>query len=127
MKAILLDTHAWAWSLAGDQRLSEPALAALERAESVLVSPISFFEIARKVKLGQWPEMEPYVHQLGPLLTEQGGAIAPLEPQICVSAAMLDWDHRDPYDRMLAATATYYGLPLVSADPIFDGRVPRLW
>jgi PIN domain nuclease of toxin-antitoxin system len=40
---------------------------------------------------------------------------------------MLDWDHLDPYDRMLAATATYYGLPLVSADPIFDGRVPRLW
>lgn len=127
MKSILLDTHAWAWSLIGDFRLSEAALAAIDRAEIVLVSPISFFEIAQKVKLGEWPEMEPFVNHLGELLTEQGGSVAPLEPAICLNAAMMDWDHRDSSDRLIAATALYYGLPLVSIDVLFDGKVPRIW
>jgi PIN domain nuclease of toxin-antitoxin system len=60
-------------------------------------------------------------------LEKQAGAAAALEPAICVEAALLDWDHRDPFDRMIAATARYYALPLVSADPVFDGRVPRIW
>lgn len=127
MKTILLDTHAWAWSLIGDGRLSEPALAAIDRAEIVLVSPISFFEIAQKVKQGEWSEMEPFVNHLGELLTEQGGSVAPLEPAICLNAAMIDWEHRDQFDRLIAATALYYGLPLVSADTIFDGKIPRIW
>ncbi len=49
MRAVLLDTHAWAWSLAAD---------------TVMVSPISFFEIAQKVRLGQWPQMAPFVDEL---------------------------------------------------------------
>jgi PIN domain nuclease of toxin-antitoxin system len=35
--------------------------------------------------------------------------------------------HRDPFDRLLAATAMHYNLPLVSADVVFDGIVTRLW
>lgn len=127
MKSILLDTHAWAWSIGSVDRLSGAARAALERADTILVSPISFFEIGQKVRLGKWPEMEPFVNQLALLLTEQGGSVAPLEPAICIAAAMMEWEHRDPFDRLLAATATYYGLPLVSADSIFDGKIPRLW
>ena len=127
MKSILLDTHAWAWTLAGDDRLSNAARAALERAETVLISPISFFEIGQKVRLGKWPEMAPFVNQLAPLLAEQGGSIAALEPNIAIDAAMMDWDHRDPFDRLIAATALYYGLPLISTDVIFDGKVPRIW
>jgi hypothetical protein len=34
---------------------------------------------------------------------------------------------RDPFDRLLAATAMHYNLPLVSADTVFDGIVRRLW
>ena len=66
MTAVLLDTHTWAWSLAGDDRLSKPALAAIEAVDTVLVSPITFFEIAQKVRLGKWPEMEPFVGRLTP-------------------------------------------------------------
>ena len=33
----------------------------MNAADSVLVSPITFFEIAQKVRLGKWPEMEPFV------------------------------------------------------------------
>ncbi len=31
--------------------------------------------------------------------------------------------HRDPFDRILAATALHYGVPIISAGPVFDGVV----
>ena len=127
MKSLLLDTHTWAWTISNSERLSDAARAAVEKAEIIFVSPISFFEIGQKTRLGKWPEMVPLLNDLPSLLTQQGGDIAALEPAICLSAATMDWDHRDPFDRMLAATALHYGLPLVSADLIFDGKVPRIW
>jgi len=127
VKAVLLDTHAWAWSLTGDGRLSAKAIAAITRAETVLISPISFFEIGQKVRLGKWPEMEPFVSRLAELLEEQGGAVAGLDPIVCVTAGTMSWAHRDPFDRLLAATAAHYNLPIISADTVFDGLVTRLW
>jgi PIN domain nuclease of toxin-antitoxin system len=132
VKAVLLDTHAWAWSLTGDDRLSPAAVAAIEQAEAVFVSPISFFEIGQKVRFGKWPEMEPLVGELPKLLAEQGGMVAALEPETCLAAALLDWVHRDPFDRLLAATALGAGLPLVSADVEFDSLaggkpIVRVW
>lgn len=127
MTAVLLDTHTWVWSLAGDDRLSKPALSAIDAAGTVLVSPITFFEIAQKVRLGKWPEMEPFVDRLPALLAEQGGSVASFDPAICTSAGLMRWHHRDPFDRLLAATAMHDNLPLVSADAIFDGIVTRLW
>lgn len=127
MTAVLLDTHTWAWSLAGDERLSKPALAAIAAADMVLVSPITFFEIAQTVRLGKWPEMEPFVEDLAALLGEQGGSVAGFDPAVCLAAGMMAWPHRDPFDRLLAATALHYNLPLVSADPAFDGIVRRVW
>ncbi|MBW9055470.1 type II toxin-antitoxin system VapC family toxin [Rhizobium mesosinicum] len=128
MNTLLLDTHAWAWSLTGDDRLSAKAVALIEKAETVLVSPISLFEIGEKVRLGKWSEMEPFIERLADLLQEQGGITAALTPDICLSAAMMDWQHRDPFDRLLAATAMQNGIPIISADVVFDElRGNELW
>ena len=64
MRAVLLDTHAWAWSLYQSSRLSPKGRASLEEAKRVLVSPISFYEVAQRVRLGKWAEMEPFAHDL---------------------------------------------------------------
>jgi PIN domain nuclease of toxin-antitoxin system len=127
LKAVLLDTHAWAWSLAGDDRLSLGALNAIAGADAVLVSPISFHEIGQKVRLGKWPEMEPFVARLPALVETQGGRMAELDGPICLNAATMDWSHRDPFDRLLAATALHRDLPIISADGIFDTVVTRVW
>ncbi|WP_343713824.1 type II toxin-antitoxin system VapC family toxin [Inquilinus sp.] len=127
MRAVLLDTHAWAWSLTGDDRLSIKAQEAIEEAQAVLVSPITFFEIGQKVRLGKWPEMEPFLNRLPSLLEQQGGGAAELDPFVCLRAATMPWPHRDPFDRLLAATAIHNNLPLISADVVFDGIVTRLW
>lgn len=133
MPGLLLDTHAWVWSLRASRRLSPTALQALARAEAVYVSPVSFFEIGQKVRVGKWPEMESIVRELPELLAAQGGFVAELGGPICLEAGLMDWDHRDPFDRLLAATALATGLPLLSADIVFDqlaGRPrwpSRLW
>lgn len=105
MSAVLLDTHAWVWSFAEDGLLSDAARNAIESAEAVYVSPISFFEIGQKVRIGKWPEMEAMVDELPAILVEQGGITAPFTPQICLRASLWDWAHRDPFDRLIAATA----------------------
>jgi PIN domain nuclease of toxin-antitoxin system len=44
-------------------------------------------------------------------------------------AGHLDWSHKDPFDRMLAAQAVLEDATLVSADAAFDSApgVRRLW
>ena len=43
--------------------------------------------------------------------------------------AGLPFHHRDPFDRLIAAQALVEGIPLVSADAIFDqyGSYVRVW
>ncbi len=128
---VLLDTHAWVWSLSDDARLSGPARRAIAKADAVRVSPISFFEIGQKVRVGKWPEMDPHVAQLPDLLAQQGGLTADLTGRAALMAAGFDWDHRDPFDRIIAATAVTCGCLLLSADRMFDTledpELRRLW
>ena len=42
---ILLDTHALLWWRAGGKRLSRAAARAIDRSDSILVSPVSFWEV----------------------------------------------------------------------------------
>ena len=133
MSAFLLDTHAWAWSLTGDQRLSKTAVELMEKADDIFISPVSLFEIGQKVRLGKWPEMAPFVDRLPAFLQEQGGRVAAVTPNVCLNAAMLDWGHRDPFDRLLAATAIANQVAIISVDVVFDGLagsggwIARLW
>jgi len=39
----------------------------------------------------------------------------------------MDREHRDPFDRLILATAQAMNLPLISTDAMFDGRVTRIW
>jgi PIN domain nuclease of toxin-antitoxin system len=99
----------------------------MAKATTILVSAISFFEIAQKARLGKWPEMTPYADRLPELLASQRGVVASLEAADCLMAGTMEWPHRDPFDRFLAASALRRGIAIVSADSIFDGVVARLW
>jgi PIN domain nuclease of toxin-antitoxin system len=55
------------------------------------------------------------------LLAEAGGGKgAAVEGHIAIRAALLPWQHRDPFDRLIAATAIALKTPLVSSDTAFD-------
>jgi PIN domain nuclease of toxin-antitoxin system len=123
----LLDTHVWAWSLTNDRRITDRALSELTKAQTILVSAISFFEIAQEVRLGKWPEMAPYVDRLSDLLERQRGIATALEAADSLIAGTMAWPHRDPFDRLLAASAIRRGIAIVSADTVFDAVVARIW
>ena len=122
MSSVLLDTHAWVWSFANDALLSSRARTAIREADTVYVSPISFFEIGQKVRTGRWPEMQGRVKELPAMLKEQGGSIATLTPEICLNASTMNWEHRDPFDRLIVSTALALDVALVSKDSAFEDR-----
>ena len=117
MSAVLLDTHAWIWSLMDSARLGGGAKTAILDADAVHLSPISVYEVVRKARLGKWPEIVPHVDAL---LNEGQTVSAPFTRAVAARAGALDWAHRDPFDRLIAATAIEMGWTLISRDTEFD-------
>ena len=111
-------------------RLGGNARKAISGADAVFLSPISVYEVTRKAHLGKWPEIVPHI---GDLVAEEQTVSAPLTRAIAARAGLMDWRHRDPFDRFIAATAIELGYPLVSKDEEFDAlvRTPgwarRIW
>ena len=130
MSAVLLDTHVWIWSLMDSGRLAAGARAAMLEADAVQVSPVSAHEVVRKARLGEWPEILPHIDAL---LGERQTTSAPFTRAVAARAGELDWTHRDPFDRFIAATAIETGCMLVSKDAEFDalegtpGWQGRVW
>ena len=126
---ILLDTHTCAWALGRSIRLSDLAREVIVDASSRAVSSVSIFEIANKVRLGKWPEMAETLSELVPTALANGISWAGVTPEIAHLAGTLAWPHRDPFDRLIAATALVHGWVLVSADTAFDTLIGlrRIW
>ena len=117
--------------LTNDPKLSRRALEAAEMAETVRLSPISIFEISQKVRLGKWPDMEPHLERLPAIAADQGLLTAPFSAEVALLAGNMPWPHRDPFDRIIAATAVLSGATLLSSDTMFDtldeGGLQRIW
>jgi len=128
MSAYLLDTNAFAMALTDDARLPSGARARMETATRLSVSVISFYEIGQKVRLGKWPQMAPHVQGLDARAHEDGYDLLPMTARVSLAASLLDWAHRDPFDRFIAAAAQAEGLPVLSSDAAFDEiAVQRYW
>ena len=133
MTAVLLDTHAWVWSLFQSSDLDPVARQAIEAARTVYVPPCSFHEITQKHRSGKWPEVGNIVSRLPQLLRAQGGTVAPYTAEMAMLSGGMDWAHRDPFDRMIAATAIELACQLISRDTVFDdlgvfpGWKGRVW
>ena len=113
MSTVLLDKHAWIWSLMAPARLGSDAKEAITGANAVFVSPISVYEVTRKARLGRRPEIVPHI---GELVAEGQPISVPLTREVAAPAGVIDWRHRDPFDRLIAATTIEFGYPLVSKD-----------
>ena len=125
----VLDTHVLAWMINNDANLTMATRAVISQQKTLVLSPVTFYEIAQKVRLGKWPLMAPHVENLSRLVAVAGLTIVPISAEIAHLAGTLDWPHRDPFDRMLAATALVNGWVLISADTAFDSLIGlrRVW
>ena len=128
MSGLLLDTNAFAMVLTDDPRLPAEARTRLGSADRVALSVISLYEIGQKVRLGKWPEIGPFAPGLAEQARQDGIELVSLTPGAALAASLLDWDHRDPFDRMVAVVARAEDLDLVSSDTAFDALgLVRIW
>ncbi len=126
---VVLDTHAFLWFVGDEPRLSENARALIEdRATNPFLSIASVWEMAIKVGLGKLTPHVPFPMLISEQLNENGIALLDITVDHALHVAQLPYHHRDPFDRMLIAQAITEGLPIISADSVFDTySVTRIW
>lgn len=126
---LLLDTHTLLWWWKDDRRLSRRAAAAIaDEANTVLVSAASAWEIAIKHRIGKLPGAESAVTQFNELISADGFDHLAVTWQHALAAGGFASDHRDPFDRMLAAQAIIERAQLVTDDAAMrQFRVKSLW
>ena len=114
---LLADTHAILWWRGEPGRLSSAARRELERADPVLLSPISIWEISTLIRLNRVRLDRDLVDWVTDLFGE-GFALAELTPRAAAEAG--SWTPSefpgDPADRLIYATAHDLRVPLVSKD-----------
>ena len=129
---MLLDTHVLLWAMLAPELLSDPARAALSKATERCVSAASLYEITCKVMLGEWPEVDGLLSiDLDARLRSDEFEVIPAMGSMIERAGRLDWAHRDPFDRIIVATALERALRVVSKDGTLDGApgegLHRVW
>jgi PIN domain nuclease of toxin-antitoxin system len=118
---LLLDTHAFLWWVTDDERLSAAARQAIANTDNeVFVSAASAWEIATKQRLGKLEGVPQIVERYGELVAADGFQHLAVDHRHALRAGGYAVDHRDPFDRMLAAQGELEGLPLVTRDPAFS-------
>ena len=126
---LLLDTHTLLWFLAHDPKLSARAFGAIrDPANARWLSPVSLLEIAIKNRIGKLPLPDPFGVMFPARLIANDIHLLPIEAAHVEPLTTLPFHHRDPFDRLIAATNIVEGMNLVSADPVFDlYGLTRLW
>lgn len=114
---IVLDTHAWVWWLTKPEKLGKQAARVLAKAPRIGVPGICVWEVAMKAEANKLRFDRPYDAWLEEALALDARVqLLPLAAEVAILAVKLPWDHGDPADRMIVATARAYNSPLVTAD-----------
>ena len=127
---LILDTHTFVWAIGQPAKLSEKARKAIRLPGNELyVSAATAWELAIKFRLGRLPEAGPLLSQFDEITDTLGATMLVIKAQHAISAGGLGWEHRDPFDRMLAAQALRENLTLVTRDSAFAEvrSLKRLW
>ncbi|SPT53068.1 PIN domain [Actinomyces bovis] len=121
MGRYLLDTHTLIWAINDPDRLGEQALPVLRnRTNQILVSAASAWEMHTKARLGKLPGAEAWLSTLEHQIARLEASILPISWPHSRLAGSMDWEHRDPFDRMLAAQAMLESLTLITTDRAFS-------
>jgi len=128
---VLLDTHVFLWAIQDPSRLSRRVREILEDPKGEpLVSSACVWEMSIKHKAGRWPEVFPFMDEqaYAQCLDSLRAVELPITGRHGRIAGQFDSEHRDPFDRVIAAQSFLEGLPLLSKDDSLDVfPVTRIW
>jgi PIN domain nuclease of toxin-antitoxin system len=110
---ILLDTHVFIWWVEADSRVAREWVELIVDADNeVYVSAVTAWEIETKKRIGELA----FDHDVTAKMREFEFAGLPISLDHASAAGALDWNHRDPFDRILVAQASREYMTLLSAD-----------
>ena len=126
---LLLDTQAFIWWVLDDSRLSAAARAAISApGNAVLVSVATVWEMAIKASLRKLELPSPVDEFFRSQLALNWFTALPVMTSHALQVASLDHIHRDPFDRLLVATAMVERVPLLTSDDkIRQYPVQTIW
>jgi PIN domain nuclease of toxin-antitoxin system len=112
----LLDTHVLLWYFEDSPKLPESVATIIESSDvQKAVSVASLWEFSIKSSLGKL-QFEGGLTVLWEMITSNGFGILPIQESHLNRLMRLPFLHRDPFDRLLIATAVEEGMTLLSAD-----------
>ena len=120
---MILDSHSLLWWLEGDDRLSATAAKVFEEGRAgkrrLILNPVTFWELRLKELRGTLQVKTSVA--LWPRVLEDLKWIEVIDvgTDLWMALAELDWPHRDPADRLIAATALKYDVPVLTKDKKF--------
>ena len=125
----LIDTHVLLWAAYEPGELSPPVRRILQSENNeIVVSAASAWEIATKYRLGKLAFAQTLAEDFLAQVTAAGYLLLDISTEHALRAGRLAGEHKDPFDRMLAAQATHEDLPLLSNDTQIDiFGVRRIW
>jgi PIN domain nuclease of toxin-antitoxin system len=115
----LLDTHCLLWFQENNPKIPEQIMEIIQNPENtILFSQVSLFEISIKQKIGKLPAFNASVYEIYQQGINDGFTFINIQNQHIYSYHNIPLvkDHRDPFDRLLLATALEETATFISAD-----------
>ena len=114
---ILLDTHTVLWMVNEHEKLSTTAKALLRNHEITLfISIASFWEMAIKVSLGKLSQLDGGIGVFMEKMETMPIELFPITTDHIRIVESLPFVHRDPFDRLIVATAMAENMTILTAD-----------
>ena len=112
----LLDTHTILWFFDHVEKLPETVLKAIiDPVNRKCVSIVSAWKLAIKISLGKLT-FEGGVSEFFNMIDENGFELLPVKAEYVNQVEALPFLHRDPFDRLLVASAMSEKMTLITAD-----------
>ncbi len=114
---LILDTHALIWILLSDKRIhARHREWLLDPANKIYVSSVSAFELSTKVRIGKLPEAAGIVKNFENICNDFGYIQLQVSHAHGLASGLLVGEHRDPFDRLLAAQSIVENMPIMTVD-----------
>ena len=123
----LLDTHAMLWYLRDSPELSASAHSLIDKAEYVVVSIASFWEVAIKQSIGKM-QLCMTIPELESLCLDRAIQVLPIQSAVLEQIKSLPKIHGDPFDRLIIAQAQIGKMTIITRDRMIPQYpVPTIW
>ena len=129
----LLDTHSLIWFQENNPKIPDHIMELIQDPENVMFfSQVSLFEISIKQKIGKLPAFYATIEEIHDQAVKDGFTFLTIQNQHIYNYQKVPLlkDHRDPFDRLLVATALFERATILSADEqlqLYTDVVSVLW